>query len=134
MSQLLYLLASLAGVAAMIGLCAALFGRSTVAIEPERAIERLAFDVPGFRAGSIAVAADKRSALIEDARDGALYLVAARGDGLVTRRLSESYVKAASRDGAALSLRFADITFPRTALAFADETSARDWEARMARL
>ena len=134
MSQLLYLLASLAGVGAMIGLCAALFGRSAIAIDAARAVDRLAFDVPGFRAGNIALSADNHSALIEDARDGAVYLVAARGDGLVTRRLSKAYVKSAARNGAALRFRFADITFPGAALAFADETSARDWEARMARL
>jgi hypothetical protein len=40
-------------------------------------------------------------------------------------------VKAASRDGAALALRFTDFTFPAATIAFHDEGVARDWEARM---
>ncbi|HEY2034333.1 MAG TPA: hypothetical protein VGH02_11665, partial [Rhizomicrobium sp.] len=71
------------------------------------------------------------SAMLEDARDGAVYLVTARGDGFVTRRLSRGDVKTASRTGAALALRFADFTFPAATIAFPDENIAREWETRM---
>lgn len=131
--QALYLLASLVGVAAMVGLCVALFGREVAKLDTRSAAARLAQDVPGFRLGASALAADTRSAVLEDARDHAVYLVAARGDGFVTRRVSRGTVKAAARDGAALSLRFSDFTFPHAIIAFHDEDVARDWEHRMAR-
>jgi hypothetical protein len=131
MDQLLYLAVSLAGVAGMVGLCALLFGRAVATLDTRSAAARLANDVPGFRLGNSALSADCRSAMLEDARNGAVYLVTARGDAFVTRKLGRADVKAASRDGAALALRFSDFTFPTATIAFHDEGIARDWEARM---
>ena len=131
--QLLYLAISLAGVAAMIGLCAFLFGRDVAKLDTRSAAARLAHDVPGFRLGHSALSADTRSAVLENARDGSVWLVTARGDGFVTRRLSRRDVKAASRNGAALDLRFSDFTFPAAMIAFHDEDVARDWQMRMER-
>ena len=131
MDQLLYLAVSLAGVAAMVGLCALLFGRAVATLDTRSAAARLANDVPGFRLGNSALSADCRSAMLEDARNGTVWLVTARGDGFVTRRLARGDVKAASRNGAALALRFFDFTFPAATIAFHDENVARDWEARM---
>ena len=132
-TQVLYLAASLIGVAAMIGLCVALFGREVAKLDTRSAAARLAQDVPGFRLGASALSADTRSAFLEDARDHAVYLVTARGDGFVTRRIARGSVKAATRDGVSLDLRFSDFTFPRATIAFHDEEVARDWEQRMAR-
>jgi hypothetical protein len=129
--QLLYLAISLAGVAAMVGLCALLFGRAVATLDTRSATARLASDIPGFRLGNSALSADCRSAMLEDARNGAVYLVTARGDGFVTRKLGRADVKAASRNGAALALRFSDFTFPAATIAFHDESVARDWETRM---
>lgn len=129
--QLLYLAISLAGVAALVGLCAFLFGREVARLDTRSAAARLGHDVPGFRLGHSALSADCRSAMLEDARDGSVWLVTARGDGFVTRRLGRADVKAASRDGAALNLRFFDFTFPAAMIAFHDEDVARDWELRM---
>jgi len=134
MSQLLYLLASLAGVAAMVGFCVLLFGRGSAQIDAASAEERLRADVPGFRSGDIALAADAQSALVEDAHDGALYLVTTRGAALVTRKLSRSFVRKLHRDGPVLDLLFSDFTFPKTKIVLAEEKVARDWEARVARL
>ena len=131
--QLLYLAISLAGVAAMVGLCAFLFGRDVAKLDTRSAAARLAHDVPGFRLGHSALSADTRSAVLENARDGSVWLVTARGDGFVTRRLSRRDVKAASRNGAALDLRFSDFTFPAAMIAFHDEDVARDWQMRMER-
>ena len=131
--QLLYLALSLAGVAAMVGLCAFLFGRDVAKLDTRTAAARLASDVPGFRLGDSALSADMRSAMLEDARDGSVWLVIARGDGFVTRKLSRRDVKAASRNGAALNLRFFDFTFPGAMIAFHDEAVARDWEMRVGR-
>jgi hypothetical protein len=131
--QLLYLAISLAGVAAMVGLCAFLFGRDVAKLDTRSAAARLAHDVPGFRLGNSALSADTHSAILENARDGSVWLVTARGDGFVTRRLGRADVKAASRDGAALSLHFFDFTFPGTVIAFHDEDIARNWEMRMGR-
>ncbi|MGN6517637.1 MAG: hypothetical protein ACTHLR_17560 [Rhizomicrobium sp.] len=132
-AQIYYLIASLAGVAAMVGFCVLLFGREVAKLDTRSAAARLAQDVPGFRLGASAISADTRSAVLEDARDRAVYLVAARGDGFVTRRVSRGTVRTAARDGAALRLRFSDFTFPSAIIAFHDEDVARDWEQRMAR-
>lgn len=134
MDQLIYLAISLAGVAGMVGLCALLFGRAVATLDTRSAAARLASDVPGFRPGNSALSADCRSAMLEDARDGAVYLVTARGGAFVTRKLARGNVKTASRDGAALALRFSDFTFPTATIAFHDESVARDWEARMGKV
>ncbi|MGN6517429.1 MAG: hypothetical protein ACTHLR_16515 [Rhizomicrobium sp.] len=130
-TQLLYLAASVVGIAAMVGLCLMLFGREVVKLDTRSAAARLAWDVPGFRLGHSALSADARSAILENAGDGSLWLVTARGSDFVTRRLSRRDVTA--RDGAVLALRFADLTFPRAVIAFHDEGVARDWELRMSR-
>jgi hypothetical protein len=129
--QILYLAFSILGVAAMVGLCAFLFGRDVAKLDTRSAAARLAHDVPGFRLGHSALSADCRSAMLENASDGVIWLVIARGDGFVTRKLSRRDVKAASREGAALNLRFFDFTFPAAVIAFHDEAVARDWEMRM---
>ena len=133
-AQLIYLAGSLAGVAAICGLCVALFGRGVASLDATAAQARLAQDFAGFHPGQCAVAADARSALAEDARDGSLYLVTVRGDGLVTRGLGRDYVRAAARENSALRLTFRDFTFPGARIGFADDAIARDWEARLARL
>lgn len=117
----------------MVGLCVLLFGREVAKLDTRSAAARLSRDVPGFRLGDSALSADTRSAVLEDARDRAVYLVTARGDGFVTRRISRGTVTAAARDGAALNLQLSDFTFPQAIVAFHDEEVARDWEQRMAR-
>lgn len=129
--QVLYLLGSLAGVAAMVGLCVLLFGREAAKLDTRLAAARLAQDVAGFRLGASAISSDCRSALLEDARDRTVYLVAARGDGFVTRQISRRSLKKAACDGTSLILRFADFTFPKAVVAFGDAAVARDWLARM---
>jgi hypothetical protein len=133
-TELLYLLASLAGVAAMVGLCALLFGRATAKIDAATIGDSLRADIPGFRAGKVALSADGHSALVEDAHDGATYLVIARGNGLVTRKLSRGFLRKARRDGAALDLSLYDFTFPKARLVFGEEAAALEWETRFARL
>jgi hypothetical protein len=130
-AQLLYLAISLAGIAAMVGLCVVLFGRGIATLDPSVAEAEMGFEVPGFRPGALVLSQDRRAALIEDARNHALYIIAVRGDGYVIRPVSRASLKSAARDGAALSLRFSDFTFPRAAFALADERTAQDWEARL---
>ena len=132
LNQLIYLGGSLAGVAAICGLCVALFGRGVARLDATSAQARLAQDVAGFRAGRSALAADARSALVEDAQDGATYLVMVRGDGLVTRALGHGFVRAAAREGGALRFRFSDFTFPAARIDLGDEAAAREWAARFA--
>ncbi|HEX3674925.1 MAG TPA: hypothetical protein VHU87_11685 [Rhizomicrobium sp.] len=127
----LYLIGSVAGIAVLVGLNVLLFGRCTGALDLAALGRALALDQPGFRAGDGVVAGD--AALVENAADGALYLVRAGGDKFVTRKLSRGSVRGLSRDGSRLDLRFADFTFPRARLAFADEASAADWQARLSR-
>jgi hypothetical protein len=134
MDVVIYLIGSVAGIALMVGLNVLLFGRGTGALDLRALESRLALDHPGFRAGESAVSADARAALMENRADGALYLARAGGDKFVTRRLSRGSLRALRRDGAGLDLRFADFTFPRAKLAFADESQASDWEARLKRV
>jgi hypothetical protein len=132
MGQALYLLGSLAGVAAMVGLCVLLFGRGIATLDAATAEARLKDDVPGFRAGSFALSEDGRAALVEDLRSRAIYFIAVRGDSYVTRQIARGYLKQSVRNGAALNLRFTDFTFPKAAMSFADENAAREWETRIA--
>ena len=114
----------------MVGLCAALFGRKDAPIAGRAAVaERLARDVPGFRAGESALT--DSAALIEDAAGGGVYLVVARGDGLVTRKLTPKLLSGIARDGAQLNLALADFTLAHAALALADADTAMRWEARL---
>src|SRR6201996_9803804 len=133
-AQLLYLVASLAGVAALVGFCVLLFGRDTARIDAQAAEDALRTDIPGFRAGAVALSADESAALVEDAHDGAAYLVIARGRGLVTRKLARGFLRNAKRNGASLDLRLSDFTFPKARLVFGEEAAALEWETRFARL
>ena len=108
-----------------------LFGRGVAKLDAQAASDHVAAEVPGFRAGEFALSADGRSAFVADARDGTVYLVAVRGGDLVTRKIARGYLKNSARDGAALNLRFSDFTFPKAAIAFADEKIAQDWERRL---
>jgi hypothetical protein len=134
MDVVVYLIGSVAGIALLVGFNVLLFGRGTGVLDLRALESRLALDHPGFRAGAGALSVDARAALLEDRADGALYLARAGGDKFVTRRLSRGSLRKLSRDGARLDLRFADFTFPRAKLTFADESQTSDWEARLKRV
>ncbi len=126
-AQLLQLLISVGGITLMVGLCWALLGHKSAPLADGAVLsESLAQDIPGFRAGQVAFSRDARSALIENARDGDVYLVVSRGDGLVTRRLAPDTLVA--RDGDRLDLRLRDFTLRRTQLDIAD---AAIWEMKL---
>ncbi len=130
--NMLYLLGSIAGVALLVGLNVMLFGfRAATIASASDAIRRLREEIAGFRAGDAALDAAHHVALVEDARDGVLHLVVARGDGLATRALKHGVVKRLIRDGATLTLRLADFTLPRARITFADDDLAKLWEARL---
>jgi hypothetical protein len=127
----LQLVISLAGVALMIGACALLFGtRDTLIPSAATVAERLAGDVPGFRASSTAVSRDGRAALLENTVDGNVYLAVVRGDETVMRRLRRGTLKGVTRDGGKLSLELGEFTLGRARLDLGDETAA-SWEARL---
>jgi hypothetical protein len=123
-AQLLQLLISLGEVAAMAGLCAALFGWRDAAL-PDVAAS-LGRDIPGFRPGRIARSGDAKSALIENAQDGAIYLAVMRGGDVVTRRLARDV--RVSREGGRLTIELRDFTLKRARLDLAD---AAEWETRL---
>jgi hypothetical protein len=126
-AQLLQLLISVGGITLMVGLCWALFGHKSVPLADGAALSAsLARDTPGFHAGQVAISRDANSALIEDARDGAIYLVVSRGDGLVTRKLAPGALVA--RDGDRLDLRLLDFTLRQVQLDLADATA---WETKL---
>jgi hypothetical protein len=126
-AQVLQLLISVGGIAVMVGLCRALFGHTTTPLPDADALaEKLAHDIPGFRAGRIALSRDAEAALAEDLRDGAVYLVLARGDGVVIRRLVRGI--GVARDGQRVALQFRDFTLKGARLDLAD---AEGWETRL---
>jgi hypothetical protein len=123
----LQLAVSVAGIALMVGFCWLLFGGAEATLSAQSAAARLERDVPGFRAGRAALGRDARAALVEDARDGAVYLVLARGDGMVTRKLARG--TRMTRDGERLALTLGEFTLKHAALELRD---AAEWEARLA--
>jgi len=129
--DLLYLAGSLAGVLALVGLNVLLLGRAHMRLSPETAVARLKQDMPGFAPGAAAVSADGQAALIENARDGAPWLVEVKGDGLVTRNLKRDGLRGTARDGARLALALADFTLPRVRLELADAAAAQAWQAKL---
>ena len=122
--MLLYLAGSLLGVAAIVALAAWLFGWRDASLDAERAVEALARDVPDVQAGR--TSSDARAALIENARDGSVYLAVTQGDGLVTRKLSKGI--AVARDRTQLSIDPRDFACRRARLDIAD---AEYWETRL---
>lgn len=133
--KLLYVVGSLVAVALLIGFNLLLFGRQRARIASLMAAEAsLMAEIPGFKAGHFAIAADKNGALIENARDGALYLIAASGQKFVSRKLDKTSLKSVSQADARLTLLLSDFTFPRVTLILDDEAAATDWDARLTRL
>ena len=128
----MYFAGSLAGIALIVALNLALFGRAKLHIATLSDVTaKLAAEVPGFRAGDGIVASDGGAALIEDAASGAIYLVEAVGDRLVTRKLGRGSLRALNDNGSGLSLALADFTFAQSKFALADEPTRRTWEARL---
>ena len=131
-TELLYLAASLAGIALIVALCAFLFAGARATIADERAVAAyLAEILPVFAAAAIAVSRDGTAALAENARDGAIHLMIVRGDGLVVRKLTADLLKKIVRQGDALTLKLADFTLPRSRLVFADDAAAGQWERKL---
>jgi hypothetical protein len=126
-----YLIGSVAGIALLVGLNMLLFGRQIAALDRDAVVETLANDRPGFRIGRHTIAEGAQTALVENDADGALYLVAARGDRIASRRLARGSVRKLDRDGKSIALRLSDFTFPKASLAFADENAAQEWETRL---
>jgi hypothetical protein len=124
--------ASLAGVMMLVGLNVLLFGAESARIASVAdAVRRMRQEVADFYAVDATLDVAKRAALLQNARNGVLYLVVVKGNGLVTRALKKGALKTFAREGATLSLRLADFTLPRAQLTFADETTAEAWEARL---
>ena len=126
-AQSLQLLISVAGIVLMVGLCRALFGGREISLNDVAAVvERLARDIPGFHAGQAPLSRDAKSALIENVRDGQIYLAITCGGDLVTRKLARSVHVA--RDDQRLLLTLDDFTLPTAELELAD---AKTWEMKL---
>ncbi|HEY1711101.1 MAG TPA: hypothetical protein VGG10_22740 [Rhizomicrobium sp.] len=130
--QTLYVIGSLVGVMMLVGLNALLFGTENARIATVAdAVKRLRQEIADFYAADATLDITKRAALLQNARNGVLYLVVVKGNGLVTRALKKGALKTFAREGTTLSLRLADFTLPRAKLTFADEAIAEAWEARL---
>ena len=128
--NLLYLLGALAGVGLIVGLNLLLLGRGQVRVDVANAAALMASEQPGFRAGRSIVSATGDAVLLEDV-SGRLFLVVGAGDKLVNRLLTAESLRAVSRRGETLDLRFRDPTFSRARFGFGDEATAREFEARL---
>ncbi len=127
-----YLVFSLAGVAALIAFSAALFGIGTAKIAaPQTAEAYLAQILLAFRGRSTSLSTDRGAALAENAVDGAIHLVLARGDAFVTRKLAKPLLRGIERRDDCLSLRLADVTLPHVRLVLGDAQTAAQWERRL---
>ena len=126
-AQLLQLLISVAGITVMVGLCRLLFGGREMSLGDVATLaEALARDIPDFRAGMATFSRDAHSAMIENIRDGQIYLAVTRGDNLVTRKLARGFRVA--REGDRLELIFDDFTLRNAQL---DLTDAATWEMKL---
>ena len=129
----LYLFFSLGGVALMVALCALLFGlRSARFTSTQGAEVYLTQILPTFRARSIALGADRKTALVENDLDGTIHLVVAHGDTFVARKLSKAVLRDVTRDGTDLLLHLADFTLPQAKLALGDCATAAIWLTKLA--
>ena len=129
----LYLFFSLGGVALMVALCALLFGLKSARFTSTQGAEvYLTQILPTFRARSIALGADKKSALVENDIDGTIHLIVAHGDTFVARKLSKRLLRAVACEGANLLLHLADFTLPRAELALGNPATAALWEKKLA--
>ena len=130
--SVIYLAASLGGIALLVGLNFLLFGRARPDVGSEQDIaKRLAREIPGFRAGRSVVGTDGRAALIENAANRSVFLVEAIGDGIVTRQISRGLLSSVGRLGERLSLELRDFTFPRATIWAPSDGLAREWESRL---
>ena len=126
-----YLAASLAGVGLLVGLNVLLMrGRNAVA-DLTTLSARLRDEIPGFLPG-VSVIAQTGAALCENEADGSIYLAVLRGDLIVTRKLNRDC--RATRNAEKLALRFADFTLSKATIAFSDDQTAAQWEARIKRI
>jgi len=125
--QVLQLLISVGGITVMVAICWILFGRAVASLAgPDDVAAALARDVPGFHMGPAAISRDARAALIENARDGSVYLAVMRGGDIVTRKLARGLGLA--RNGDKLELRLKDFTLRKAELDLAD---AAAWEEKL---
>ena len=125
--QVLQLLISVGGIAVMVALCWMLFGRATAKLPDADAVgAQMARDIRGFRAGAVALSRDGATALVEDVHRGTVYLVIARGDGIVTRKLSRG--TGVTRKSNQIALRLKDFTLKYANLDLAD---AECWETKL---
>ena len=129
--QLAILGASAAAIAALVWLNSRLGGWTPASLDAlETARAALEADVIGFKAGEGVLADDGRAALFTERAGDRLGLVAALGDGLVTRALGPGELRAAQCADAKLSLRLNDYTFTRIEIALGDRVEAETWRAR----
>ncbi len=125
--QVLQLLISVGGIAIMVALCWALFGRATAKLPDVDALgARMACDIPGFRTGAVTLSDDRLAALVEDVHGGAVYLAIAHGDGIVTRKISRELD--IERAGDRIVLRMKDFTLKALKLSLPD---AERWETKL---
>lgn len=115
---------SLVGVAILVGLARLIFGKIEPSLDVAKAAERLSFDEPDFEPIDWLLDENAKAALARNSA-GEIAIVAAHGDGLVTRRAGAGRVQAEYRDGG-LTVDPIDHTMRRTRFA-ADRETVNAW-------
>jgi len=132
-TTLIVIAASLVAILALFGLNFWLTGLNPPRIESlDAAADRLRADFIGFDPGAADLSVDGRAALVEDRSSGAVGIVVAMGDDLVTRRVSPAGIRRVDVNGSGnLSLLLSDFTLPRVCLMLESEEKASAWLRRL---
>lgn len=128
---LIEFVASVIGVAILVGVSWLLGGMKSVKVTSEAAAHRLAFDEPDFRVGEWFVGSDEKAAAAVSADGGETALVFSIGDGLGTRRFRHGAVSV-ERRGVQLDFRLREPSLRSVLLTAPDERSAEHWVLRLA--
>lgn len=132
MTTLIILAASALAILGLIGLNAWLGGWTPSRIASlDEALERIRQDYLDLVPGEAVMSADGKAALIADNGGQGIGLIVAQGDILVSRLLMPADISAARAEGAGLTLRLRDFTFPATRIELASEDEAAQWVARL---
>lgn len=121
---------SVGGIAILVAVAWLLGATRSASVEPEAAVDRLTFDEPDFSPRDWFWSEDRKSAAAISADGGELALVFALGDGLATRRLKSTGVRA-SVSGADVLFEIGEPSLTRLRVRAKDEAEAREWLSKI---
>ena len=128
---LIYLGASLLGVALLVGVSWLLGAMRSAEVTESAAADRLSFDEPDFRSGEWFIGADGKSAAARSEDGAETALVFAVGDGLGTRRFRHGAVGVELHENI-LEFALGEPSLRKVRLAAPDPAAAAQWVLKLA--